>query len=48
MRILFERRIENLVRQFQGQTMEGKLFGLEGQAVLLFVCEAGSVHIDDP
>jgi hypothetical protein len=31
---LFERRIENLVRQFRGQTVEGKLLGIEGEVIL--------------
>jgi hypothetical protein len=31
---LFEQKVENLVRRFRGQTVPGKLFGLDGELTL--------------
>ena len=48
MGLLFERRIENLARQFRGQAVEGRLFGVEGMVALPTVRQAGRVRLDDP
>ncbi|HZT08908.1 MAG TPA: hypothetical protein VFC51_17930 [Chloroflexota bacterium] len=45
---LFEKRVENLVRQFRGQTVEGRLFGASEAIRLPVVQGAGSVRVDDP
>lgn len=44
---LFERRVENVARQFNGQTVEGKLFGTDGEIRLPVVRSAGMVRVDD-
>ncbi len=44
---LFERRVENLARQFNGQSVDGKLFGTTGETRLPIVRAAGSVRVDD-
>lgn len=45
---LFEKRVENLVRQFRGQEVDGKLFGVDGQVRLPTVYRAGKVRLEDP
>lgn len=45
---LFERRVENLVRRFRGQVVDGRLFGLHGEIRLPVVRDAGRVRVDDP
>lgn len=45
---LFEKRVENLVRQFRGQAVEGRFFGVSGMIKLPIVQEASSVRVDDP
>lgn len=45
---LFEKRLENLVRQFQGQTVSGKLFGVDGEVRLPVVRDAGKARVPDP
>jgi AAA+ ATPase superfamily predicted ATPase len=45
---LFEKRVENLVRQFRGQEGDGKLLGTEGTIRLPAVREAGTVRVDNP
>jgi AAA+ ATPase superfamily predicted ATPase len=45
---LFERRVENVIRQFAGQTLPGKLFGIESNLQLPVVRRAGSLRVDDP
>lgn len=44
---LFERRVENVARQFAGQTVPGKLFGVEGDLRLPVVSRAGTLRVDD-
>ncbi|MBI3979161.1 MAG: ATP-binding protein [Chloroflexi bacterium] len=44
---LFERRVENVARQFNGHTVEGKLFGIDGEVRLPVVRSAGRVRVDD-
>lgn len=44
---LFERRVENLVRQFRGQLVDGRLFGQAGQCQLPVVRAAGRVVVPD-
>lgn len=45
---LFERRVENVARQFSGQTVEGKLFGADEPITLPVVQRVGQVQVDDP
>jgi hypothetical protein len=45
---LFERRVENVVRQFGGQTVDGRLFGLEGPITLPDVSTAARIRVEDP
>lgn len=45
---LFEKRLENLVRQFKGQVVDGRLFGVEGDVRLPVVRDAGKVRVADP
>ncbi len=45
---LFEKRLENLVRQFQRQIVGGELFGVEGDVKLPVVRDAGKVRVEDP
>jgi hypothetical protein len=45
---LFERRVENVVRQFRGQVVPGALFGVDGEVHLPVVTDAGPVRVDDP
>ncbi len=45
---LFEKRVENLVRQFAGQEVEGKQFGVEGKISLPKVKDVRQVKVDDP
>jgi AAA+ ATPase superfamily predicted ATPase len=44
---LFERRVENVTRQFAGQTVPGKLFGVEGDVRLPVVNRVGLMRVDD-
>lgn len=48
MGVLFQRRVENLTRQFAGQEVEGRLFGTVGMLRLPTVRHAGSIRLDDP
>ena len=45
---LFEKRVENLVRQFRGQEVDGKLFGVEGRVQLPVFNQARKVRVEDP
>jgi len=45
---LFESRVENLARQFRGQTVDGHLFGVDGPIRVPITREAGIVRVDDP
>lgn len=45
---LFERRVENLTRQFRGQDVDGNLFGVDGVIHLPLVRDAGRLRLDDP
>ena len=45
---LFEKRVENLVRQFRGQEVDGKLFGVGSRVRLPTIRQAGKVRVDDP
>jgi hypothetical protein len=45
---LFERRVENLARQFRGQTIDGRLFGVTGPVRVPMTREAGALRVDDP
>lgn len=45
---LFEHRVENLARQFRGQTVDGRLFGVDGPLHLPATREAGTLRVDDP
>ncbi len=45
---LFERRVENVARQFRGQTDEGRLFGSAEPIMVPVVLQAGRVKVDDP
>lgn len=47
MGMLFERRVENVARQFNGQVVEGKPFGVAGEVRLPAVQGAGRVRVDD-
>lgn len=44
---LFERRVENVARQFRGQTVDGKLFGMAGPVHLPATREAGKLRVED-
>ena len=44
---LFERRVENVTRQFAGQTVPGKLFGVDGEVRLPKVSSVRSLRFDD-
>lgn len=44
---MFEKRLENLVRQFQGQMVGGELFGVQGEVGLPVVRDAGKVRVED-
>lgn len=45
---LFEKRVENLVRQFAGQELEGKLLGVTGRFLLPTVRHVRQLKKDDP
>lgn len=45
---LFERQVENLARQFRGQSVGGELFGMGGSVRLPATREAGRVRVEDP
>lgn len=45
---LFERRVENLARQFRGQTVDGQLFGVAEPVRLPATQEAGALRVEDP
>ncbi len=45
---LFERRVENVLRQFRGQVVPGVLFGVDGDVRLPSVTTARLVRVDDP
>ncbi len=45
---LFERRVENVVRQFNGQVVPGRLLGATGAVELPSVTWAGKITVDDP
>jgi hypothetical protein len=45
---LFERRVENLARQFRGQTVDGRLFGVTAPVRVPTTQEAGPLRVDDP
>ena len=45
---LFERRAENLVRQFAGQEVDGKLLGTTGKLILPTVQHVQQVKVNDP
>jgi hypothetical protein len=44
---LFERRVENLARQFRGQSVDGRLFGVAGPIRVPRTREAGTLLVDD-
>ena len=44
---LFEQQVENLVRQFRGQTVPGKLFGLDGELTLPITNSVERLRLDD-
>jgi AAA+ ATPase superfamily predicted ATPase len=48
MGMLFEKRVENLVRQFAGQEVDGKLFGTIGTLSLPTVRQLRRGKVDDP
>lgn len=48
MGMLFEKRVENLIRQFAGQEVDGKLLGIEEKITLPTVREIRRVRVDDP
>jgi hypothetical protein len=45
---LFEQQVENLARQFRGQVVPGRLFGVEQDIVLPVTRSAASMRLDDP
>lgn len=45
---LFERRVENLARQFRGQTVDGRLVGAVEPVRLPTTREAGRLRVEDP
>lgn len=45
---LFERSVENLVRQFRGQTVLGRFFGVAGDVTLPLVRDVAPERLDDP
>ncbi len=45
---LFERRVENIARQFRGQQVPARDFGLDGQLTLPNVRDAGRIRVEDP
>lgn len=45
---LFERRVENLIRQFRGQIVDGRLFGADEPVRVPTTREAGAFRVDDP
>jgi hypothetical protein len=45
---LFERRVENLARQFRGQTVDGRLFGAAEPVRLPATRQAGKLRVEDP
>jgi hypothetical protein len=45
---LFERRVENVTRQFRGQTVDGRLFGTAEPVRLPTTCYAGKLRVEDP
>jgi hypothetical protein len=45
---LFEQQVENTIRQFRGQTMPGRLFGVDGEVILPVTRSVERVRLDDP
>jgi AAA+ ATPase superfamily predicted ATPase len=45
---LFERRVENVLRQFDGREVDGELFGASERIRLPRIERAGSIRVDDP
>lgn len=45
---LFEQQVENTVRQFRGQTMPGRLFGVDGEVILPVTRSVERIRVDDP
>jgi hypothetical protein len=45
---LFEQQVENLARQFRGQVVPGRLFGVDEDVVLPTTRSVGRVRVDDP
>jgi hypothetical protein len=46
--LMFEKRVHNVLRQFRGQTVSGRLFGTAGQVVLPSVEDVRNVVLSDP
>jgi hypothetical protein len=46
--VLFERQVENVVRQCRGQTVEGRLFGTDQPIRLPHTREASKLRVEDP
>jgi hypothetical protein len=44
---LFEQQVENTVRQFRGQTVPGRLFGVDGEVTLPVTRSVERVRVDD-
>lgn len=44
----FEQQVENTVRQFRGQTMPGKWFGVDGEVMLPVTRSLERIRLDDP
>jgi hypothetical protein len=45
---LFDRSVEDVVRQFQGQVVPGRFFGAVGDVALPYVRDIAPVRLDDP
>jgi hypothetical protein len=45
---LFEQQVENTVRQFHGQTVAGRLFGVDGEVTLPVTRSVERIRLDDP
>ncbi|MBI4492840.1 MAG: AAA family ATPase [Chloroflexi bacterium] len=45
---LFEQQVENTVRQFRGQTVPGRLFGVDGALALPATSSVERMRLDDP
>ena len=46
--ILFEGRVHNVLRQFRGQTVSGRLFGVDSQVTLPTIEDVSKVELVDP